>query len=74
MNDRSIINIFTELEDNPEVEKLVTEDENSYYSKFKAFFNSKMHEEKSISFVERNTTDNFIKIPEALSTQEIRNR
>ena len=31
-------------------------------------------EEKSISFVERNTTDNFIKIPEALSTQEIRNR
>lgn len=74
MNDRNIINIFTELEDNPEVKGFVTEDENSYYSKFKTFFNSKMQEEKSISFVERTTTDNFIKIPEALSTQEIRNR
>ena len=74
MNDRNIINIFTELEDNPEVKGFVTEDENSYYSKFKTFLNSKMQEEKSISFVERTTTDNFIKIPEVLSTQEIRNR
>lgn len=74
MNDRNIINIFTELEDNPEVKGFVTEGENSYYSKFKTFLNSKIQEEKSISFVERTTTDNFMKIPEALSTQEIRNR
>lgn len=71
MNDDIIIKIFAELEDNPEVNKVVTKDENSYYIKFKSFLNRKMIEEESISFIERTATDDFIKISNPRSTQEI---
>lgn len=71
MNDDIIIKTFAELEDNPEVNEVVTKDKNSYYSKFKSFLNDKMQEEKSISFIERTATDDFIKIPKPHSTQEI---
>lgn len=71
MNDDIIIKAFAELEDNPEVNKVVTKDENSYYIKFKYFLNRKMIEEESISFIERTATDDFIKTPNLPSTQEI---
>ena len=71
MNDDIIIKIFAELEDNPEVNKVVTKDENSYYIKFKYFLNRKMIEEEGISFIERTATDDFIETPNLPSTQEI---
>lgn len=71
MNDRNIINIFTELEDNPEVKRLVTEDENSYYSKFVDFFLRKAFEEESVLFFSMTANKDFKDAPDNLSTQEI---
>ena len=50
MADNSIINIFAELEDNPKVNRIVSEDQNSYFTRLIDFLYSRIVQEESLSY------------------------
>lgn len=50
MADNSIINIFAELEDNPKVNRIVSEDPNSYFTKLIDLLYSRIVQEKSLYY------------------------
>lgn len=50
MADNSIINIFAELEDNPKVNRIVSEDQNSYFTRLIDFLYSRIVKEESLSY------------------------
>lgn len=50
MADNSIINIFAELEDNPKVNRIVSEDPNSYFTRLIDFLYSRITQEESLNY------------------------
>lgn len=50
MTNNSIINIFAELEDNPKVNRIVSEDSNSYFTKLRTFLHSRIVQEESLNY------------------------